>query len=74
MYVEKDAEMKEKIMSLLNVILMLSQKIFLSADGFFLHAPSSQYLTCGKSSHVSNQIYSRIVLHNYLRCYICILT
>lgn len=54
MYVEKDAKMKEKRMSLLNVILMLSQNIFLSADGFFLHAPSSQYLTYSKSSHLSN--------------------
>lgn len=66
MYVEKDAEMKEKRLSLLNVILMLSKIFFLSADTFFLHAPSSQYLTYSKSSHLSNQIYSRIVLHNYL--------
>lgn len=66
MYVEKDAEMKEKRLSLLNVILMLSKNFFLPADAFLLHAPSSQYLTYSKSSHLSSQINSRIVLHNYL--------
>lgn len=50
MYVKKGAEMNEKKMSLLNVILILSKKFFPSADGFFFHASSSQYLVYSKSS------------------------
>lgn len=57
-------------MSLPNVILMLSQKIFLSADGFFLHGPSSQYLIYSKSSQLSNQIHCYLIICDVIFAYL----
>jgi len=53
MYAEKDAEMNEKKMSLLNVIWILSKKPFLSADGFFFLCISLSILAYSKSSYLS---------------------